>query len=414
MKSNLKKVAGCKARMTVEVEAQRVEDCFQEIFRGIQRAARLPGFREGKAPFDLVEKKFSKEAEEEVLKSLIPEAYHQAVEKQKVDPVSLPSISEIKMNRGKALTFTAELELRPEFSLRGAKGIRLKRQSAEVTEEEVEKGLTTLLDSRADLVPLVAPRPVQRGDFIVADLEIWKDGQYAPGKKGVLLYAEPAGEDDFFEKIIGAQVDEVREVLSAGKPHYKVWVREVKEKKVPLLDEEFAKGFGKETAAELRDAVRKDLVTYKRSESFSKMRAELFSKLLAMASFDVPVGLVEKQKERLLEQARRELQQKGLTKDQIESQKERMDSEAAQRAVEQVKIYFILQKVAADEHIEADEIELEKKLSALSAESKRPMEEVRRLFEDDLRESMRESKTVDFLVANAKLEEIKEEQKVNS
>ncbi|MBI2095496.1 MAG: trigger factor [Candidatus Omnitrophica bacterium] len=405
MRSNLKKGAGCKARMTVEVEAQKVEGRFQEIFRGIQRVARLPGFRGGKAPFDLVEKKFSKEAEEEVLKSLIPEAYHQSVEKQKVDPVSLPSISEIKMNRGKALTFTAEFELKPEFSLRGYKGVRLKRQPVEVTEEEVEKGLTTLLDSRADLVPLVDPRPVQRGDFIVADLEIWKDGQYAPAKQGVLLAVEPAGEDDFFEKIVGAQTDEVREVFLDKKPHYKVWVRQIKEKKTPPLDEEFAKGFGKETVAELREAVRKDLVAYKRSESFAKMRAELFSKLLAMASFEIPAGLVEKQKERLLAEGRREWQQKGLTKDRMESQREAMDRQAAQRAVEQVKLYFILQKIASSEEIEADEVELEKKLSALAAESKRPMEEVRHLFEGDLRESMRESKTVDFLVANAKLDE---------
>ena len=405
MKSNFKKMTSCKARMTVEVEPERVEDRLRQVLRDIQRSAHLPGFREGKAPLDLVEKKYSREAEEETLKTLIPEAYHQSIAKQKAAPVSLPSISEIKMERGKTLTFTAEFELRPEFSLRGYKGIRLKRESTEVSDEDAEKGMQTLLDSRADLVPLLEPRLVQKGDFIVTDIELWKDGSYGPGKKGVLLSVEPSGGDDFYEKIIGAGIDELREISSEGKPHYKVRVRAIKEKKFPALDEDFAKSFGKETLQELRDAVRKDIAGYKYSESLAKMRTELFSKLLSMASFELPQGLVEKQKERLVEQARGEYLRKGMAEQQFLAQKETLEREAGERALEQVKLYFILQKIAYEEKIEADEFELEKKLLALAEESKRPLEEVRRLFEDDLRESMRESKTVDFLIANAKFEE---------
>src|SRR3989338_6532734 len=105
MKCAVKKIKDCKMRMTIDVESQEVEARFQEVFREFQKEASLPGFRPGKAPFEMVEKKYSKEAQEEVLKSLIPEAYHKSILNQKLSPVSLPSISDIQIERGKKLTF---------------------------------------------------------------------------------------------------------------------------------------------------------------------------------------------------------------------------------------------------------------------------------------------------------------------
>src|SRR3989338_1371545 len=165
MKSNLKKVKDCKVKLFVEVEAKLVEDRFQTVLKDFQKQASLPGFREGKAPFDLIEKKFLKEAEEEVLKSLIPEAYHQSVVTHKLSPVTLPSISDVKLERGKNLTFAAEFERSPDFSLRNYKGLKIKKLSGEVSPEEVEKAVVSLLDSRAELLPILEPRAVQKGDF---------------------------------------------------------------------------------------------------------------------------------------------------------------------------------------------------------------------------------------------------------
>ena len=132
---------------------------------------------------------------------------------------------------------------------------------------------------------------------------------------------------------------------------------------------------------------------------------ELYDKLLSMASFTLPESLVEKQKERLIEQARHEFLRMGMPENRWEEQKETAAQEAAKKARDQVKLYFILQRVAELEGIAEDEIELEKRLVALAEESKRPIEEARRMFEEDLRESMREGKTVDFLIANAKFDE---------
>lgn len=424
MKSMVKKLKDCKVKLTVEVEPTLVENRFQEVFRDFQKAASLPGFRTGKAPADLIEKKFTKEAQEEVLKSLIPETYHQSVVTQKLSPVSLPSISDIQMERGKGLSFSAEFENAPEFSLKNYKGLKINKPPMEVSAEDAEKGLSSLRDSRAELVEISESRPIAAGDFVVADIDLWKEGAYTQGRKGVLLFVEPHGSDDFFEKIVGAHVDEVRDILVdptddekkqglvGRKPAYKIWVRTIKEKKLPVLDDEFAKSFGKESIDELKEAVRKDIAQYKKSESFEKMKHELFNKLLTLADFTLPQGLLEKQKEKLMEQVRRHAERAGLANGKMEGEIKKAEEEAAAKAKEQVKLYFILQKVAELESIEIDEIELEKKLQGLADESKRPLDEARRVFEDDLRESMRETQTIDFLLANAKLEEERSEAKV--
>lgn len=392
-------------RLSVVVDAKQVESRYQEVLRGIQGQATLAGFRQGKAPLDLVEKKFTKEAQEEVLKSLIPEVYHQAVLKHELSPVSLPSISEAKMERGRELAFEAEFETEPEFSLKNYKNLKIKKVPIEVNSEDLEKGMASLLESKAELVPILEPRAVQKDDYLISDIEIWQNDQYVPGKKGVLLAAQPGGSDDFFEKIVGAQIGDVREISMEQKPFFKVWVREIQEKKLPTLEAAFAKQFGKETVEELKSALQKDLSRAKLSESQRLMKDELYGKLLVLANFTVPEGLVAKQRDRLLEQARNEYLRAGMPTERFEKEKAGLEEETLVKAREQVKLYFILKKIADQEKIETDEIELERRLGAIAEESKRSLDEVRRVFEEDLRESMREKQTTDFLLAHAKLEE---------
>lgn len=416
MKSNVKKINDCRLRLSVELGSDELEQCYREVFAGIQRVARLPGFREGKAPLELIERNYVQEAREEVLKRIVPEAYHRAVAEQSIHPVSMPKISDITMERGKGLKFSAEFERAPEVQIKNYKGVKLKRAGEEVTDEEVAKGLESLQDARAELNPILETRAVQKGDFIVSDIDIWKDGSYVPGKKGVLLFVEPSDTDDFFQQVVGAQVDEVREVSSdpsdedkkqglvGRKPHYKIWIRAIKEKKMPPLDDDFAKNFGKETVDELREAVRKELAAQKRQASMDRMKSELFEKLLKMVQFELPDSLVQRQSERLIEQAKREFTRRGVPQ-KFEEDKAVIEKEAGERARQQVKLYFILQRIADTEDLVADEAEVERRVGSISAETGRPAEEVRQMFEEDIRESLRESRTVEFLIANAKFEE---------
>jgi trigger factor len=419
MKTNVQKIKDCRVRISVEVGADRVEERYREVLRDFQREATLPGFRQGKAPADLVEKKFAKEAEEETVKSLVPEAYHQSLAKHNVAAVTPPKITDVKYQRGKALSFTAEFESAPDVPVKNYKGIKLKKVGAEVADAEVDKAMASLAESKADMTPVAEDRPVRAGDFIETDIEYFRDGSYQPGKKGVLLYADAKHEsdDDFLEKVVGARVNEVREItvglsaedrekgLVGRRPFCKVWIRGIREKKLPEVNDDFAKLFGQPDVEALRQAVRRDLARHKAGESQEEMKKELFEKLLGTASFALPEGLVESQKERLVEQARRQYAHLGVSPDRFEKELESVRREAAGKASEQVKLYFILQAIAEKEGIEADEMEIEQRLNALAEESKRPLDEVRQMFEDDLRESMREKKTIDFLLANAKFDE---------
>ncbi len=258
MRSSYKNLNGSRGKLIIEVPKEEIEKRFQEVLLGIQRSARLPGFREGKAPLELVATRYAKEAEEEVVKSLVSETYHRSIVTHKVSPVSLPSISAIQFESHKKLSFEAEFDKAPEFSVKNYKGIKIKKESGE-------------------------------------------DAQH-------------------------------------------------------------------------------------------KMKSQIFDKLLAGTSFDVPKGLVDKQAERLLYQSSRQAQSLGAP-------------EALLRAHEQIKLYFILEQIAKNEKIEADELLLTSRLQKLSEEAKRPLEEVRHVFEQDMRQSMKEAKTIEFLLANAKMEE---------
>ncbi len=405
MKINLKREKDCKVQMQVEVDANTAEGRYLEVMREFQRAAQLPGFRGGKAPMELVEKRYQDQAREEVLKSLIPEVYHRSVQDQKVSPVSLPKISDVRYQRGQKLVFSAEFEESPNVSVKNYKGLSLKRASSEVTVEDMEKSIQAFLESHAVFDPVLEVRPVQQGDFILADIEVWKDNAYVPGKSGVLLAVEPGGEDDFFDKVIGANVEDRREIVRQGQPLTRLTVKGIRKKNVPALDEIFAKSLGLQTVDEVREAVRKELASYKHADSLEKMKQELFQKLLKMANFSLPESLVEKQKERLFEQTRRRYAQMGVPEESWKEELAGHGEELSLKAKEQVRLYFILQKVSELEKIDADEIEIVENLKKLCEQSGRPLEEVRRVFEDDLRESMREKKTVDFLIANAKFDE---------
>ena len=405
MKISVKKVKDCKVQMSVEIEASAVESRYQEVLRDFQRQAQLPGFREGKAPSDLVEKRYADQAREELLKSLIPEVYHRSVREKKVSPVSLPKISGVQYARGQKLSFSAEFEEAPAVNVKNYKNIKLKRESSDIFPDEVEKGLRSLLESRAEFLPLAERRPVQQGDVVLVDIEMWRDGQYAAGREGILLSVEPGEEDDFFAKITGAELGDSREILRGGQPFSRVHLKEIRMKKLPELNEEFARAMGREDLASLREAMRKEAASYKHSQSLEKMKAELFDKLLSMASFPVPESLVEKQKERLVSDTRNHYSRRGMTDAQWQQESDRVEKEAQARALDQIKLYFILQKISELEAIEADELELDKRLQAMAQQSQRPIEEVRRVFEEDVRESLRENKTVDFLIANAKFEE---------
>src|SRR5207248_1734205 len=183
----LENLAACKKLMRVEIETQKVDETFEEVTKDFQRAASLPGFRPGKAPKEMVVRKYGKDIEDEVKKKLISDSYKKAVEDQKLDVLGYPDIEEIQFNRGQPLQFAATIETAPEFELPEYKGIPVKREVRSVTEEDVERALNALRDPQVSFKTV--DRPVQNGDIAVVNYTGTVEGrpitEIAPTAKGL-------------------------------------------------------------------------------------------------------------------------------------------------------------------------------------------------------------------------------------
>lgn len=421
MKYEIKKLKECKRLLKVSLDAGAFDEAFSQVIQGFQKKAKLRGFREGKAPLDMVKSAFGEEAKEEVIQKLVSESYYSCLEQSKVLPVGRPVIKDLKVENSRRLTYTAEFECSPEFKVKSYKGLKVTRASHEVHENEVQKALESLLDGRSEFSPLEVQRPVREGDLIRCDVQPYKDGSYVPGQTDVSFQVERRGnQEEYVDQLLGAQVGEQREIftglspeekaqgLVGRRPFCKIHVKEVKEKKQPFLDDSFAKSFGKENLDELRADIRHHLERLRQMESTEKMKHEIYAELLRIHEVALPDVLVEEQKKRLLQQTSA-VQAPPGDSGPAESGKasEDREAEASEKARQQVKLYFILDRISEIEGIEPSSEEVDRRIQKLAQETGRSEEEIRKHFEDDIHHSLRHSMTADFLLSNASVTDSK-------
>ncbi len=262
MNVTVENLAPCKKLLRVELESKEVDEAFESMIKDFQREASLPGFRPGKAPRDMVAKRYEKDIQEEVKKKLIPDAYRKAVDEQKIDVVGYPDIEEIQFGRGQSLQFAATIETAPEFQLPEYKGLPVKRETTSVTDEDVAKALDILRERQVEFA--TADRPAASTDVAVVNYTGTCDGkpiiETAPTAKGLTEqkgFWVNLGDDSFIpgfgQQLVGAKAGDKRTVnidfpadfvtpqLSGKKGVYEVEIVEIKERKLPALDEAFAK-----------------------------------------------------------------------------------------------------------------------------------------------------------------------------
>lgn len=421
MKHQVKKIKNCKYQVKIEVDDKTIESRFEEVFREFQKQARLKGFREGKAPMDLVRATYAAEAEQEVIKSLVSESYYSAIRDSKLFPVGSPSVTDLKLERGKKLSFTAEFETAPQFNVKNYKGVRVAKPEAAVTEEDVTKALERIRETRAELEPVVIIRPIQEGDVLRCDVEVAEaGGAFKPARKDALFAVDTKGADaDVAGQLIGANAGETRDItgefseaekasgLVGRKPLYRIAVKEIQTKKYPELDDAFASTLGKPTLEELKAEIRTDLVRLRDEQTKDRMKQEIFGELLKANDLELPESLVERQKERIIGEVRGRAQggrENGHSAPKSEEEAKHLnelDSKALERAREQVKLFFILEKIAEQEKIEPSADEVEARVRELAAQTGRPEQEIREALQDDIYQNLKQSKTSEYLLANA-------------
>jgi trigger factor len=424
-------LAPCKKLVRVEVEAQKVDEAFETMTKQFQREASLPGFRPGKAPREMVLRKYAKDIEDEAKRALISDSYKKAVQEQKLDVLGYPDIEEIQFGRGQVLQFAATVETAPDFELPEYKAIPIQAEVRTVSDTDVEKALDLLREQR--LTFKAVERPAQSGDITVVNYTGTSDGKpitdIAPTAKGLTEQKNfwvDIGSQSFIpgfgDQLLGAKAGDKRTItvefpadfvtpqLAGKKGVYEVEVVEVKEKALPPLDEELAKAYGAESLEKLQSGVRRDLeneLTYKRNKT---IRSQLIRSLLNRTSFELPESSVAKETRNVVYDIVQENAKRGVSRETIEKEKDKIYSAATQGAKERVKVAFLLQKIAEKEDIGVSKEEIGNRIAHLAAMYQIPIEKFTKDLEKrngllEIYDQLLNEKVIDFLQQNAKIEE---------
>jgi trigger factor len=425
-------LAPCKKLMRVELEAQKVDEAFDSVTREFQREASLPGFRPGKAPKEMILRKYSKDIEDEVKRKLISDSYRKAVDEQKLDVLGYPDIEEIQFSRGQPLQFAATMETAPEFELPEYKGIPVKREVRSVTEEEVERALDALRQQQATFTTV--QRPVQTGDFVVVNYTGTSDGkpltELAPTAQGLTerknFWIEVPSNSfipGFSEQLMGASAGEKRTVsvdfpenfvtpqLAGKKAVYEVEIVEVKEKVLPALDETFAKSYTAESMDKLRAGVRRDLENELSFSQNKSIRNQLISVLLERVNFELPDTSVDRETRNVVYDIVQENAKRGVSREVIEQQKEQIYSAAKHGAKERLKVAFLLQKIAEKEDIKVSQEEIGQRIQTLAAMYQIPAEKFAKDLQKrngliEIYDQIMNERVIDLLQQNARIEDV--------
>lgn len=429
-------VGPCKKRLAIEVPKEKIRDEFERRFQGLRTTASIPGFRRGKAPRSVIERQFGKQVEEEVKGALIWDTYQEAIGRHKLEPIGSPELGEVEFDPDRALKFDVTLEIKPTFELKEYKGLRLKKRSAAVTEEEVESALRNISLSRMQLVT-EEDGEVEGGDQAICDYKVFVDGElvYQDEEVPVWVSRRLVADIPVPELLValkGARCGETREAkTNLGSkfrlPDYRnkeatleITVREIKRPRAPEIDDALAKQFGASSLEELKDNVRKRLEVDKKRWVEDDLRAQVYQKLVDMADFDLPEDLIAAQTDERLYRYKMELLQRGIPIEEIDKEAERLKSESHEAVVRDLKLSFVLEGIADRERIFVTEQEVERRIQEMAIVYQMAPTKMRRELEkrgsiSALRHQIRESKVMDFLLKEAAIEteNAKEEQKAS-
>jgi trigger factor len=425
-------LAPCKKLMRVELEAQKVDEAFDSVTREFQREANLPGFRPGKAPKEMVLRKYSKDIEDEVKRKLISDSYRKAVDERKLDVLGYPDIEEIQFSRGQPLQFAATMETAPEFELPEYKGIPVKREARSVTEEDVVRALDALRQQQATFVTV--PRPIQTGDFAVVNYTGTVEGkpiiELAPAAQGLnerknfwVEVPSTAFIPGFAEQLMGANAGEKRTIsvdfpenfvtpqLAGKKGVYQVEVVEVKEKVLPPVDETLAKNYGAESLEKLQAGVRRDLENELNYSQNKAIRNQLIASLMERVNFELPDTSVDRETRNVVYDIVQENAKRGVSREIIEQQKEQIYSAAKHGAKERLKVAFLLQKIAEKEDIKVSQEEIAQRIQTMAAMYQIPAEKFAKDLQKrngliEIYDQIMNERVLDLLQQNARIEDV--------
>jgi len=406
--------------LSFEIEPELVEKEIETRARDYAKKVKLPGFRPGKVPAEVIKRRFRQQVLEDAAEAIVNRVVFEELEGRGLRPLASPKVEDLKIDENQPMTFRAVFETLPFIEVPGYHGLEVKAQKAEVAEEDVDKQVDELRQEAARYDP-VEGRPAQPGDFIVADVERRTAESEKPSRDENIL-VEVGAEANFpelNEALTGASAGETREVsvvredkeapLGARTIQYRFDVKGIKNKVVPAADDEFAKDLGEfGSLGELRDDIRRQLLLAREREVDREVKQGLVQQLVEQASFEVPEALVDRHLDARIEAAVRDLAYQGIDPRQAKVDWKALRESQREGAVKAAKAEILLDEIAQREKVEVLPAELDAEIARLAQRMRKAAEALRRQMEKEgtlssLRARIREEKTLDLLKANARL-----------
>jgi trigger factor len=438
MNVEVENLPNCLASLRVELPSDRVKKEWSEVVRKFRQTARIPGFRPGKAPQNVIEAKFRKEIQDELTRKLINEGTREAIREKGLKVLSVSQVEDVEFAPDQTMRFTATLITAPEFELPDYKGIPVAVPPEELMDEEVDQALENLRARQASFSD-VEGRAVELDDFVVLDYETTLDGQplleavpsvpkrLAGGKDFWLKLEEETLVPGFAPEVVGLQVNETREfdltlpegfhveALANRILHFKVTVKAIKRMDLPELNDAFAgqvvQGFDLDR---LRKLLQAQMQAEKSTAVENVKRNRIIDYLVKHVECELPQSYVKDETRRILSEIVQQNQRRGVSEETLRENQKDIVNTASRNAKDRLKANFILLRIAEKESIQVTPQDLKARIEALATQHRTTYEKTLSEFESQgaipqLREEILVGKVLDFLTSNANIETSSEE-----
>lgn len=429
MNVKIEEISSVSRRLFVDVDAEQVDREIDAAYKQIGKTAKVKGFRKGKVPKAMLEKYYQPQMQEKVFTRLINDTYFKALVEHKVAAISDPKITESgELEKGQPFTYTAEVEVKPEVEVKDYEGFVVEKEKFCAEPDVVEKRLENLQESRTEQ-QVTTRKKARQGDFVTIDFKGFIDGEAFAGGSAeghVLELGSGSFIPGFEEQLEGMKRDEEKDIEVsfpeeygnkelAGKPAtFKVTLKEIKEKVLPKLNDEFAKGFGVETLKELREKLQQDYDLQEKNRIDGDFRERLMSALIEKNPIEVPEVMVEQQLNYMMENIKNRMQSQGMSMEMLGMNDENFRQMYRDTAVKQVQGSLLLEAITRQENISMGDDEIDAKLEQIAAMANAPVDAVKNYYaaegmRDQLVGQIMEEKAMEFLISKSTVNEVPKE-----
>ncbi|UCD84079.1 MAG: trigger factor [Deltaproteobacteria bacterium] len=428
MKFRIEDLSPVSKRIEIEIPPDQVDSEIDATYCSLAKRVKVKGFRPGKVPRNILEQYYGSAVQEEVLSKLVNDSYQKAIDEGKVVPISRPVLNNNgRIERGKEFRFSATVEVEPRIEPRDYLELKIESQKVNISPEQVKQALAELQNHHAQFQQISEKRPLRRGDFALVDFQGFLDDVPQEDEKGedyIIEIDTGPSSSIFGDSLIGMNVGEEREInvthlqdhpkkkIAGKEMKYQVKLKEIKEKILPKLDDEFAKDLGKfESLEELEKELHRQLESQEEARVKDDLKEKIVSQIIANNPVEIPPSLVEAQINFLIAQRQRLLEIQGLDPGRTDIGDQELREKFRETAIRRIKAGLLMEAIADQEKIEVNEQDITDRLEGIALREKRRVEEIREYYRkqgllESLRAQIKEEKTLDYLISKAELKEL--------